>query len=104
MCSLPRCSNIRVPPPRSTGTRWIEISSISPALMYCCPISAPPITAMSLSPADGLRLLESTLDPAGHEGVDAPFGYLPRLGVGDDEHRNPCRTRRAVPHYGTERS
>jgi hypothetical protein len=24
MCSLPRCSNILVPPPKSTGTRWIN--------------------------------------------------------------------------------
>jgi hypothetical protein len=24
MCSLPRCSNILVPPPKSMGTRWID--------------------------------------------------------------------------------
>src|ERR671911_502121 len=51
MCSLPRCSNIRVPLPKSTGTKWIEILSTNPVLMYCCPMSAPLITVTSLSPA-----------------------------------------------------
>ena len=31
MCSLPRCANILMPPPNSTGARWIEISSTNPA-------------------------------------------------------------------------
>jgi hypothetical protein len=31
-------SNIRVPRWNSTGTRWMNSSSTSPALRYCCPI------------------------------------------------------------------
>jgi hypothetical protein len=31
MCSPSRPSNNRVPVPNSTGTRWIEISSIRPS-------------------------------------------------------------------------
>ena len=45
-----------------------------------------------LLPGCRLRLLEGALDPVGHEGVDAPLGYLLRLSVGDYEHRNPSRT------------
>ncbi|HET6658601.1 MAG TPA: hypothetical protein VFH16_01655 [Rubrobacter sp.] len=42
------------------------------------------------------RLLEGLLDPVGHEGVHASLGHLFGPGVGDDEQRNPGRTRRAI--------
>jgi hypothetical protein len=47
-------SNILVPLPKSTGTRWMESSSTSPALRNCCPVSAPPITVTPFSPAAAL--------------------------------------------------
>jgi hypothetical protein len=70
MCSPPKCSNIRVPPPNSTGTRGMEISSTSPAPMYCCPISAH--HGDVLVPDRSLGLLQRALDAVGDEGVDAP--------------------------------
>src|SRR5215208_1021234 len=95
MCSPPRCSNILVPLPNSTGTRWTEISSTRPAAMYCWPMLAPPITLDDLLPG-GLRLLERALDAVGDEGVDAPFGALGGRVVGDDEHRTTSGARRPV--------
>src|SRR5215204_735421 len=73
----------------------MEILSTSPALMNCCPISAPPITATAFSPTTVFACSRALSIP-GHEGVDAALGYLLRLGVGDDEYRNPGGTYRAV--------
>jgi hypothetical protein len=101
ICPQPRCSNIRVTPPKSTGTRWIEISSICPDVLL------PDLGASHhgdiLVPDGGLRPLEGTLDAVGHEGVHTSLGHRLRLGMGDDEHRDPGRIRGAIrspPCYG----
>ena len=46
-----RPSKSRMPPPRSTGTRWMFISSSNPAFRYCLMMFAPPQMPTFLSPA-----------------------------------------------------
>src|SRR5262245_31894306 len=48
--ALVRASNIRGQRWKSTGTRWMRISSTSPAAMYCWPAAAPPLMLTSFSP------------------------------------------------------
>jgi hypothetical protein len=79
----PRYSNILVPLPNSTGTRWIEISSTSPGVLL--PDISPAHHGHVLLPGGCSRLLQGPVDPVGHEGVHASLGHLFGPGVGNDE-------------------
>ena len=96
LVSLVDISNIGVPEPNRTGTRWIETSSTRPAAMYWRPRSAPPMTVTSWSPAAARAWSSALSMPSVTNEYTAPGGSSAGTVVRDHEHRPPGQPARAV--------